>query len=112
MGIVVYEKRTCSTCRNLAELLAARGVEFERVEYQDVGLAEDEIRSLLAKAGISAVDALRMREEGAADLAEEGDEDAIVRAIAERPALLQRPFVVNGARAVLARPIERALEIL
>jgi arsenate reductase-like glutaredoxin family protein len=32
--------------------------------------------------------------------------------MAERPALLQRPFVVNGARAVLARPIERALDIL
>ncbi|HYV14394.1 MAG TPA: ArsC/Spx/MgsR family protein [Conexibacter sp.] len=112
MGIVVYEKRTCSTCRKLAELLAARGVAFERVEYQDVGLSEGTIRELLAKAGISAADALRMREEGAAELAAAGDEDAIVRAMAERPALLQRPFVVNGARAVLARPIERALEML
>jgi arsenate reductase len=112
MGIVVYEKRTCSTCRKLAELLDERGVEFERVEYQEAGLSEGVIRELLAKAGISATDALRMREEGAVELAGEGDEDAIVRAMAERPALLQRPFVVNGPRAVLARPIERALEIL
>jgi arsenate reductase len=37
---------------------------------------------------------------------------AIVAAIVERPALMQRPVVVNGERAVLARPIERVLEIL
>ena len=28
------------------------------------------------------------------------------------PALLERPVVVNGDRAVLARPTERVLEIL
>jgi arsenate reductase len=32
--------------------------------------------------------------------------------MAERPELLQRPVVVNGDRAVLARPVERVLEIL
>lgn len=112
MGIVVYEKRTCTTCRKLAELLAERGIDFEQVEYQIEGLAEDEIRGLLAKAGIAPSEALRMREEGAAELAAAGDEDAVVAAMVARPELLQRPFVVNGDRAVLARPIERVLEIL
>jgi arsenate reductase (glutaredoxin) len=112
MGIVVYEKRTCTTCRRLAELLTERGVDFERVEYHVEGLAEDELRALLAKAGLSAREALRMREEGAAELAAAADEDAIVAAMVERPELLQRPIVVNGERAVLARPVERVLEIL
>ena len=112
MGIVVYEKRTCTTCRRLAELLAERGVDFERVEYHVEGLAEDELRDLLAKAGLSAREALRMREEGAAELAATADEDAIVAAMVARPELLQRPIVVNGDRAVLARPVERVLEIV
>jgi arsenate reductase len=112
MAIVVYEKRTCTTCRKLAELLEEQGIDFEQVEYQVEGLTEDEVRALIAKAGVPARDLLRMREEGAAELAEEGDEDAIVAAMANRPELLQRPVVVNGDRAVLARPIERALEIL
>jgi arsenate reductase (glutaredoxin) len=68
MAIIVYEKRACTTCRKLAELLVEHGVDFERVEYHVEGLAE-------------------------------------------RPQLLQRPFVVNGDRAVLARPVERVLEI-
>jgi arsenate reductase len=112
MTIVVYEKRTCTTCRKLAELLRERGVDFETVEYHVEGLSEPEIRALLAKAGIPASAALRMREQGAAELAAAGDEDAIVAAMARRPELLQRPLVVNGERAVLARPVERVLEIL
>jgi arsenate reductase (glutaredoxin) len=112
MAIVVYEKRACTTCRRLAELLFERGIAFETVEYHVEGLAEPEIRALLAKTGIPASAALRMREEGAAELAATGDEDAIVTAMAARPQLLQRPIVVNGDRAVLARPIERVLEIL
>jgi arsenate reductase (glutaredoxin) len=112
MAIVVYEKRTCTTCRHLAALLAERGIDFERVEYHVEGLDEPELRGLLAKAGVPAADLLRMREDGARELAAAGDEDAIVAAMVERPELLQRPVVVNGDRAVLARPIERALEIL
>jgi len=112
MAIVVYEKRTCSTCRRLAELLSERGIAFERVEHHVEGLTAEQVRSLLAKAGIPAGAALRMREEGAAQLAAAGDEEAIVAAMAARPELLQRPFVVNGERAVLARPVERVLEIL
>jgi arsenate reductase (glutaredoxin) len=112
MGIVVYEKRACTTCKQLHELLIARGIDFDTVEYHVEGLTAPEIRELLAKAGISAREALRMREEGAAELAASAEEDAIVAAMVERPQLLQRPIVVNGERAVLARPIERVNEIL
>ncbi|HXE46712.1 MAG TPA: ArsC/Spx/MgsR family protein [Conexibacter sp.] len=112
MAITVYEKRTCTTCRKLAELLRERGIDFDTVEYHVEGLTEPELRELLAKAGLPASAALRMREDGAAELAAAGDEDAIVAAMVERPELLQRPIVVNGDRAVLARPVERVLEIL
>jgi arsenate reductase (glutaredoxin) len=112
MAVTVYEKRTCTTCRRLAELLHERGVDFERVEYHVEPLTEEEIRALLSKAGLRPSEALRMREPGADELAAAGDEDAILAAMAERPALLQRPIVVNGERAVLARPVERVLEIL
>lgn len=111
MGIVVYEKQTCTTCRKLAELLEERGVDFGRVEYHVEGLAEREVRDLVAKTGGPARELLRAREHGASELAE-ASEDEIVAAMVERPELLQRPVVVNGDRAVLARPVERVLEIL
>jgi arsenate reductase (glutaredoxin) len=112
MAIEVYEKPTCTTCRKLAALLRERGIDYDAVEYHVLGLTEDEVRGLIAKTGVPAADLLRVREDGARELAAAGDEDAIVAAMVERPELLQRPVVVNGDRAVLARPIERTLEIL
>ena len=111
MTIVVYEKRTCTTCRNLATLLAERGIDFDAVEYHVEGLTEDELRDLVAKAGVPARELLRTREQGAAELADAGD-DAVIAAMAARPELLQRPVVVIGDRAVLARPVDRVLEFL
>jgi arsenate reductase (glutaredoxin) len=108
--VTVYEKRTCTTCRSVAELLRSRGVDYDDVQYHVEGISEERIRRLLAMAGISAREALRMREEGAAELAD-APEDRIVAAMAQRPELLQRPIVVRGDRAVLARPPERVLEL-
>lgn len=110
-SITVYEKPSCTACRNLSKLLAGEGIEFESVEYHVTGLEEDEIRDLLSKAGITAADALRMREPEAQEL-RTASEDEIIAAMAANPVLLQRPFVVNGDRAVLARPVERTLEVL
>ncbi len=111
MGIVVYEKRTCTTCKNLATLLSERGIDFERVEYHVEGLTRSELEDLVAKTGARPAELLRMREEGAAELAD-ADDDVVLDAMVERPELLQRPIVVNGDRAVLGRPVERVLEIL
>ena len=111
MAITVYEKPACTTCRKLRDLLVERGIDFDSVEYHVEGLTGPEIRELLGKAGITAADALRMREAGAKEL-KSADEETIIAAMVEQPALLQRPIVVNGDRAVLARPIERVLEIL
>src|SRR5204863_66374 len=65
--LTVYEKRTCTTCRQLAELLAERGVDFDRVEYHVEGLPEPKLRELLAKAGAGPRDVLRAREPPAAE---------------------------------------------
>ncbi|MBJ7328960.1 MAG: arsenate reductase [Solirubrobacteraceae bacterium] len=113
--IIVYEKRACTTCKNLARLLEERGVDFERVEYHVEGLTEPQIRDLLGKAGITAREALRTREPLVAELGltdPDVGEDRLIALMAEHPQLLQRPVVVVGDRAVLARPIEKVLEIL
>jgi arsenate reductase len=114
--LTIYEVKTCSTCRNLAALLAERGVEYEGVEYHRTGLDEATIRDLLAKSGLGPRDVLRMGEPLVGELGLlEGDgasDDELIAAIAEHPRLLQRPIAVRGDRALLARPVERVLELL
>jgi arsenate reductase len=108
---MVYEKPTCTTCRNLFALLTERGVDFERVNYIVDPLSASEISELLGKAGLRPRDVVRMKEAGATELPLEDDE-AVLAALEARPELLQRPIVVRGDRAVLARPPEKALELL
>ena len=110
-GITVYEKPTCTTCRNLARLLAERGIDFERVDYFIDPLPAARLRELLKKAGLRPRDVVRMKEPGASELSLDDDESTL-QALVQRPELLQRPIVERGERAVLARPVENVLELL
>jgi arsenate reductase len=114
--LTIYEKRTCSTCRKMYELLTEHGVDFERIDYHVEGIDQATIRSLLGKAGIGPRDALRLREPLVAELGLlDGDgvgDDELIALMERHPQLLQRPIVVRGDRAVLARPVERVLELL
>ena len=113
--LTVYEKRTCTTCKNLALLLDERGIDFERVDYHVEPLSEDEIRELVRKTGRPARELFRAREPVYTELGlaeREPDDDEAIALMAEHPALMQRPVVVRGERAVLGRPIERVLELL
>lgn len=113
--LTIYEKPTCSTCRNLRLLLRERGVGFESVDYHVTGIHENELRDLLRKTGAGPREVLRMREpfvkELGLDRPEVSDDELIAQMVAH-PELLQRPIVVRGDRGLLARPIERALELL
>jgi arsenate reductase len=112
--LIVYEKPTCTTCRKLSALLAERGIDAERVDYHVTGLTEAEIRDLLDKAQTGPRDVLRAREPAYAEHVAGRDlsDDELIALMAEHPELVQRPIVVRGDRAVLARPVERVLELL
>ena len=112
--LTVYEKPTCTTCRNLVKLLDERGIDFERVHYHVDPLPEEKIRDLVRKTGGPAADLLRKREPAYKEHVEGRDlsEDDLIRLMAEHPPLLQRPVVERGDRAVLARPVERVAELL
>jgi arsenate reductase len=74
-------------------------------------LSSSQIRELLTKAGLRPRDVVRTNEPGARQLPLDDDE-VVLGALADYPELLQRPIVVRGDRAVLARPPERVLELL
>lgn len=107
----VYLKPTCSTCRRLVELLDARGVEFEAIDYYRDPIGESRLRELVEKAGGCARDLLRTNAQPALAASAHTD-DELILLIAEDPDLVARPIVELGGRALLARPPERVLELL
>ena len=66
------------------------------------------------KLGLSPFEILRKGEAQAKELGLTADSPPgdIVKAIVQYPALLQRPIVEVGDRAILARPAEKALTIV
>jgi arsenate reductase len=113
--ITVYEKRACTTCESLAAVLEEGGVPLDRVDYHVEPLPADRIRELLRKAGLRPSEALRAKEPLVAELRlveRDLDDEELIALMAEHPELLQRPIVERGDRAVLARPVNRVLELL
>ena len=112
--ITVYEKPTCTTCRNLFVLLKDEGVDVDRVDYHIDGLTPELVSDLLGKLGLGPRDVLRTREpEYQQHVAGRDLSDAeLIEVIAAHPPLLQRPIVVRGDRAVLARPVEKVRDLL
>lgn len=112
--ITVYEKPTCTTCRNLADLLKENGIGYDKVNYFIEPLTAEKLRELLEKANLSPFEVLRTKELLAKELniTKETAPDEIIKLIVENPNLLQRPIVEVGEKAVLARPIEKAIDLI
>ena len=113
--IVVYEKPTCTTCRQVHAALVESGVDFDAVDYYVERIPRPTLVGLLRKMGMAPRDLLRKNEPiyKTLKLAERGlADDEIVDLMVEHPDLIQRPIVEKGAKAILARPAERLKEIL
>ncbi len=109
-SITVYQKPTCTTCRQVAAALKDAGVDFTAVNYFTDPIPPATLRALLRKMGLGARDVLRTKEArykalklGERDLPEED----LLALLAQFPELLQRPIVEQGDRAILARPADR-----
>ena len=95
-------------------LFRENNIDFEKVNYFIEPLRKKNFRELIEKANLAPFDVVRKGEKvyKELNLSAETSPDEIIRAIIENPNLLQRPIVEVGERAVLARPIEKALELI
>jgi arsenate reductase (glutaredoxin) len=111
---VLWFDARSSECRRALELLRERGREPALRRFLEEPPTLDELRALLAKLGLPAHAVLRTGEDEvqALRLSERTGEAELLAAIVAHPRILDRPIVVGAARAVLARPPERLLELL
>jgi len=112
--LVLWFDARSAECRRALELLRQAGVEPALRRHLELPPTEAELRELLGRLGLPAHALLRRDEDEAQALrlSERTGEAELIAAMAAHPRLLDRPIAVAGARAVLARPPERALELL
>ncbi len=109
IAITVYEKPTCSKCREMSKLLKDKGIDFNKVNYYTEPLDEAKITELLAKMKLPVRAILRSSEHVYKELglarADLSDKELIALMV-KHPDLMQRPIVEKGKKAVLGRPTE------
>jgi arsenate reductase len=111
--LTIYQKPSCSTCRDAMRRLNDAGIDYDAINYIIEPPSRAKLAELVAKMGISPRDILRTKEPEYRELGLDDpavSDDAILDAMAAHPALIQRPIIEYGDRATLARPAERVTE--
>ncbi len=107
----IYHNPRCSKSREVLGLIQAAGFEPTVVEYLKTPLDRAEIQKLVNLLKMRPRDILRLKDLGD-EVLNPDDDDAVLALLTTWPELMERPIVVLGTRAVLARPPEKVLELL
>ena len=112
--LTIYHNPRCSKSRETLALLEGRGLAPRIVEYLETPPTAAELADLVKMLGIRPEALVRKGEDVyKAEFAGRTLSDAEwIAAMVEHPALIERPIVVAGNRAVIGRPPERVSAIL
>ncbi len=112
--ITIYSNRSCSKSQCAIEVLESMRVDFKEINYLESPLTMFELKEVIRKLNCRAQDLIRTNEpiylQKFADKKLSDDEWIMV--IHENPILIQRPIIVNGNRAQIARTTDSILNIL
>jgi len=112
--IRIYHNPRCSKCRATCALIAERGYKTEIIEYLETPPTREELRALLKKLCLQPADIVRKGEDIFRELYANRilNAEEWLDALVAHPILIERPIVVHGNKAVVARPPEKVLDIL
>ncbi len=113
-ALTVYHNPRCSKSRGACQILEERGLAAEVVDYLKTPPSRAELAQLLTKLGLPAEAVVRKGEAVFKELyaGKPMTEDDWLDALAAHPILIERPIVIKGDKALIARPPEKLLELL
>jgi arsenate reductase len=112
--IKIYHNNRCGKSRTAFCLLEESGKAFETVEYLKDVPGIEEIKSILKKLKIKPHDLIRTKEPVYIEKykGKNLSDEQWIKAMHENPILIERPIVINGNKAVIARPPEKVKEVI
>jgi arsenate reductase (glutaredoxin) len=113
-AIQVYHNPRCSKSRMALEYLHSKSINFESVLYLENKLTENELKGILKKLNISPLELLRKGEETYKNEIKNKSlsDNELIKMMIKHPNLIERPIVIKGNKAVIARPTELIETIL
>ena len=113
-NITIWHNPRCSKSRNALAYLEEKGIIPTVVKYLDETFTHEDLKNILKLLDISAKDLMRKKEDiyKQLNLKDIISEDELIKAMIENPKLIERPIIINGKKAVIARPLENIDRIL
>ena len=111
----IFHNARCSKSRQTLELLQQKGIEPVIIRYLETPPTEQELLHILDLLGCEPRELMRTKE---AEYREQGldnpdlSREALIRAMANTPKLIERPIVLANGKAAVGRPPENVLDIL
>ncbi len=115
MRATIWHNNRCSNSRGALALLQEAGVEVEVINYLDTPPSPAQLRELLGEMDMPARDLLRSKEAAYSELglpSKLDDEAALIQAMSQHPALINRPIVRTTKGTALCRPPETVLGLI
>ena len=110
----IYHNPRCAKSREGLKFLEEKGFDVELIDYMKEGITAREIKDFLDKSGLKVTDIIRTNEV----IYKEQFKGKVlndaewISVLVENPKLLQRPLVIKGSHAVLARPAEEIMKLV
>ncbi|ARS39057.1 arsenate reductase (glutaredoxin) [Sphingobacteriaceae bacterium GW460-11-11-14-LB5] len=112
--ITIYHNNRCTKSRCALAELENSGKAFEVIYYLETPPGKSELEEIIRKLGIKPLELIRKGEKVFTEnykgktLTDEEWIDVMVA----HPILIERPIIISGEQAVIARPTEKIKEIL
>ncbi len=112
--IQIYHNSRCGKSRECLAFLEKSGQEHEIIKYLEDVPAFDELKEIIKKLGIKPIELVRRKEKIWIENFKNKpmSDDEIINTLISNPILIERPIVINGDRAIIARPLEKVTAIL
>ncbi len=111
----VLHNPRCSKSRQALAWLRSRGIEPEIILYLETPLDVGQLNELLDQLDIAPQELLRSSESEFKSTGQDAlsmTREQVIAMLASHPRILQRPIVIIGKHARIARPAERIVELL
>ncbi|MDD5149245.1 MAG: arsenate reductase (glutaredoxin) [Flavobacterium sp.] len=112
--IQIYHNSRCTKSRECLAFLEESGQEYEVVKYLEDVPTFEELKSIIRKLNIKPIELVRRKEKIWTENFKEKkmSDDEVIQAMILNPILIERPIVINGEKAVIARPLGNAIAII
>ncbi len=110
---ILYNPR-CRKCREALSFLEGENCEIEIKEYLKDTLSKNEIKDLLSKLGLKAIDIVRKKEPIFLEKFKNKifTNEEWIQLLIENPILIERPIVIDGYKAIVGRPPELVIDLI